>query len=247
MLKFICISGLVFLAGPPDLRGRLLADPLDHAVVLSLVNQIAPVAENYPEALPEEVLQSIDFVRNGTGWRWLLTQRPEAHGSCRTCGTPVSFLRLRREGNDWRIEALDRDFLKQGMHGLAYAGELTRIGPQQFGVLFESGAGNRGYYDGQRTLVYEVSGALRQLRITETSGDNSGACGVELDVACYSYDSQLRWLPQTGFDYHEFELHSRGTDDSLRAFERIRRFGFRDDRYVQLADERVTQPDAGFR
>jgi hypothetical protein len=100
---------------------------------------------------------------------------------------------LSKTADGWKVDAVAKDLLTQGVHGYAREGDLVQIGPDAYGWLLDSYGGNRGYSVGSYTLVYEYRGRIAQLHIEDTGGDNEGACGYS---ACKSSIQHPTGLPR---------------------------------------------------
>ncbi|MEK6698491.1 MAG: hypothetical protein AABZ10_05535 [Nitrospirota bacterium] len=257
----IPISLLLFLmlnpgaaAGEKTQAGTIIVDEFNTGKGVAVIKGKYDPKKSYSELkpkLPDPMapppeddwpLQTIPFKQGNVARLYFFTQRAD-QGECMTCGATVGAAVMTKVANGWRVDAVARNFLVEGAHGYGHGGELVKIGTERFGVLFETGGGNRGYYAGAKDLVYEHQGKLKVLSVYDTSGNNTGAC-IEKEK-CYSFDSTISFLPASAREFFDIQVVTKGTDserlgDGIIKINRTRRYMF--NRVVYALVEATGEP-----
>jgi hypothetical protein len=92
----------------------------------------------------ERPLQTIRFRQDGKDRIWFFSQRINENGQCEACPPYVSVVLLTKDGDGWRVDAIEKELLSFGFFGYADQGKLVAIGKDEFGVVFDGESGNHG-------------------------------------------------------------------------------------------------------
>jgi hypothetical protein len=113
----------------------------------------------------------------------VLTETVPAHYDCHACAPIIGGATFSQQGNEWQLDAEAKMISIHGGWGKAPKGELIKIGPDRYGVVFHTGDMGQGIVQEGVVIIADVDGALRELiRIREFSGDNSASgCGEKAD------------------------------------------------------------------
>ncbi|HAS52744.1 MAG TPA: hypothetical protein DCS42_00785 [Nitrospiraceae bacterium] len=260
LLLFLMLNPGASAAGQKTQAGTIIVGEFNPGKGLAVIKGKYDPKKSYSEWKPKKQdpmapppeddwpLKTIPFKQGTVERLYFFTQRAD-HGECQTCGATISAAAMTKVANGWRVDAVARNVLVQGAHGYGHGGELVKIGAERFGVLFETGGGNRGYYAGSKAFVYEHRGKLKDLSIYDTSGDNTGACTEK--EKCYSFDSTISFLPALPREFFDILVVTRGTDserlgDGIIKINRTRRYTFNRGVYTlaQMTGEPATDKEA---
>jgi len=162
---------------------------------------------------------------------------------CHACA-PTIGMALFSHGASWTVDASNRSVTDAGEFGKPpHDIELVQIGPHHQAIkMIDVGGGN-----GETTSVLRI---LVPWNRTVTLGmekviadDNSGSCGPDGMVPCYSNHRTLTFLKDDSTEYYDLHFKLVGTDLPLIENTRFRRarnvqgsetLAFKDGKFVQL-------------
>lgn len=202
-------------AGQPAPRGA----SADEAIPPTLAKVVG--LYRYPAERPEHLLA-------------LVAENPEgfdSHGQAPTLAGDL----FERVAGGWKLAVRTSAITEIGSYGEAPEGTLVQLGPHRWGVRFDPGFTNMGVTAQGLSLVAPVDAAIVEvLALGELASENSGDCD-EAEKNCYSFESEVRFVPGSNPEWLDVEVRSHGTrlnnEMTAEPFDETQRFGFVDGRY----------------
>ena len=175
------------------------------------------------------------FVQDGRERFILIMQTSPPQYGCHACAPVMGAATFSKVANDWQLENQTKLITRIGSFGQIPAGQLVKIGPDKYGVLFQLGDMHQGVSNECLILIAELRNAIKTiLPATELGEDNGGFCGKETGP-CYSYRSRFEFVPRRVPDYFNFVIRTKGTKQNERGsivqVHDIRTYVFSNDRY----------------
>lgn len=187
-------------------------------------------------------LQTIRYTEAGKEKLLLLTKTRPADFTCQACSPIIGGSIFIHENNGWSLGPTNKMLTTMGEFGeVRHSGKLSKIGSDKYGILFDLGSCNQGTCFGYQVLFGEAEGKLEKLLwIEETEGKaDPELCmsddGKTVPETCWTFKSEVRYLPVKGKDYYDIEVVTKGKkegeDQKAVPFQQVRRYMYANGSY----------------
>ncbi|MEW6730764.1 MAG: hypothetical protein AB1489_05455 [Acidobacteriota bacterium] len=177
---------------------------------------------------------AVNFQQGGSERFLVITQTAPPEIISHASGGIVGGALFTKVGDAWQLD-LDQKYIDQmGGYNAAPEGNLVKIGPDKYGVLFRPGFTNQGYTVESLVIISEIDKQFREIALVEEIyQDNEGSCGGDLGE-CWKYDSKIEFVPGSNPLYFDLKVTTSGTkqsDDKVINFNEVRTYRFQNGKY----------------
>lgn len=175
------------------------------------------------------VVLSRPFVEAGIQKYVFFTQRLDGD-SCFGCSPELDGMVLVGEGENWRVDALQKGIAQVGTIAIQPDVEVVNIGPGEEAFLFNFSGQNDGMRYENAVLIDQVVAQFQIVLNELIALNNSEICGDSSTVECWGYSSNLEFIRNAGQDFDDLQISTNGTiemdDGSLVPFNQVRLYRF---------------------
>jgi hypothetical protein len=125
---------------------------------------------------------------------------------CHACPAVIGGAVFFRAGNTWQIEVEQEYITSIGSFAFAPPGELVRIGPDEYGILFRDSYVGQGYYTNWFYIIAVVEGYFTRVLTLATA---AGPVFDDRDTA--SYSSEIEFIQGEDSTYYDMRVVTNGT------------------------------------
>jgi hypothetical protein len=175
-----------------------------------------------------------------------LSREKEGWEDCHSCAPILGMAMFHEIDGAWFIETLTKDLGEIGSWGQLPDNKLIKIGPDQYGVLFNNVFNGQGISDARTVIVGMVEGEFHVLLDENTSYTNEGMfVDGKSDPDFYSFTSDLKFESKDpGKPYH-LVLNTKGRrpvdgvegNGPIQSFNETTRYALSGTKYVPLKNE----------
>ncbi len=161
-----------------------------------------------------------EFRQNNLDKRIIIETKPI--GDSFADGVVIKGSLLVNNETSWQVESASDNLIEIGHYGLAPTARFVQIGPDNYGVLFDEHATQMGEFSRILFLVAAVGEQMKIVFSLEDAGKDNLAIGCgNPDIGrpeCYSYDTQLEFVPGDNPDYFDIQAITTGTVQKSELF-----------------------------
>ena len=175
-----------------------------------------------PEPFQVSVLSAQAFRQGDADRTYLvvqLVQELEQGFDCHGCQPGIGAATFTSTEEGWRLDALNRYAGDVGSWGKAPEPEIVKLGPERYGIAFQSMYVGQGNAHVSETYFLEAGNSVDEVLFIETHWDNSGRCIPEDEEAerCTEFDSTLEFVPGKNAEIFDLKVTKTAThDESFR-------------------------------
>lgn len=173
------------------------------------------LAEAYREAGEDKYVLLTETGPEGMG----------AHAAMAQIGGAI----FHKVGDGWQIEIEQRDITVMGSFGHAPGGNLSKIGPDKHGFLFQpmwSGQGN----EAQNAILIGVVRKAIKIIFTHEVFTHG-----ETETAVWEYSAEMQFISGANPEYYDIRISTKGTQPvqgEVQPFEKVEAFEFNGEEYI---------------
>lgn len=164
-----------------------------------------------PTTATVKVLLVVPFQQEQVDKYILLTEATYSEIPCHYCLAIIGGAIFSRNGDAWQMEVGQKYITGLGAWESAPRGELIRIGPDRYGILFRDKDGMQGIIMQRVVLVTVIEKNFLVILNADTDGDNLGACRTIEGGKCWQYSSKTEFIPGKNPSYYDFRITINGT------------------------------------
>jgi len=166
------------------------------------------------------ILLQQDFRQNNLDKRIVIETKPT--GESFADGVIIKGTLSVNNEQTWQVESASDNLIEIGHYGLAPTARLVQIGPDNYGVLFDEHATQMGTFSRILFLAAAVGEQMKTVFSLEDAGKDNLASGCgNPDIGlpeCYSYETQLEFVPGDNPDYFDLQAITTGTVQKTELF-----------------------------
>lgn len=172
-----------------------------------------------------------------------LSREKDGWEDCHVCAPILGIVQFQEIDGAWFIETLRKDLGELGSWGQLPANKLVKLGPEEYGVLFNYGYTAQGITEGGIRIIGPVQGQFEELLDLNTSYSNEASFADPKNAeGAYSYDSEINFEDETPGSPYAIVITRHGTrpEDGLDGNGPIEKFSERlkfvrkGDKYLQV-------------
>jgi hypothetical protein len=130
---------------------------------------------------------------------------------CHACAPILGAISFIRKGDRWIIENEDKSVAVTGSYGEPPNIQLVRLGPDKFGILFDSTYSQSGFTTSHRFILSGFMGKFAEVFSSTMGEDARGSCDSDDDSRCnWAYGVKMDFEPGNNPAYFDMKLVTSG-------------------------------------
>jgi hypothetical protein len=199
-----------------------------------------------PERVFVKVIYSAPFSDDRSSKYLVIYEMAISHDECQFCMVHIGGSILSHTNGNWQVIAHRDSIIVAGGWRYGYGvGELVQIGPDKYGYIFERYCIGTGFSEDEVALITDVDGQLQLVFDNIGIAGKNYPCGEDGGMPCWTYNSDLQFVPGDNPDYFDLHLSTGGTIGAdMKQIDGTRTYTFDGQAYVLLSrkDSGVVYP-----
>jgi hypothetical protein len=199
-----------------------------------------------PERVFVKVIYSAPFSEDRASKYLVIYEIAISYDECQFCMVHIGGSVLSHANGNWQVIAHRDSITVAGGWRYGYGvGELVQIGPDKYGYIFERYCIGTGFSEDEVALITDVDGRLQLVFDNIGIAGRNHPCGEDGGMPCWTYDSDLQFVPGNNPDYFDLHLSTSGTvGAAMEEIDSTRTYTFSVQEYVLLSrkDSGVVYP-----
>ncbi|MFN8395435.1 MAG: hypothetical protein U0176_12395 [Bacteroidia bacterium] len=172
-----------------------------------------------------------------------LSREKDDWEDCHVCAPILGAVQFQEIDGAWFIESLRKDLGELGSWGQLPANKLVKLGPDEYGVLFNYGYTAQGITEGGIRLIGPIEGQFEALLDLNTSFSNEASfADPKNEEGAYSYNSEINFEDETPGAPYTISITRHGTrpvdgldgDGPIEKFSEKLKFVRKGNKYVEV-------------